>query len=206
MSRSKEEREDNRARFGFWNAVRPKRRPAPKLKVRPVALPPVARSARATRPAVLRTAKQRELSFQPKILKEKSICQTQEMRSRKVRLRLFPAPRPFERVRWRSAAASVFWFSLFTKRIVPSNLNYTNKRTVKKQKIRPSKGEGRIFVYRNVCYLQFSTRTKKRRSAPRVHSSNNKRANKNPPLPYVRNSVSSLVSRVPDPSETTLQI
>ena len=205
MSRSKEEREDNRARFGSWNAVRPKRRPAPKLEVRPVALPPW-REAPGRRGRRFCEPQNNGLSFQPKILKEKSICQTQEMRSRKVRLRLFPAPRPFERVRRRSAAASVFWFSLFTKRTVPSNLNYTNKRTVKKQKIRPSKGEGRIFVYRNVCYLQFSTRTKKRRSAPRVHSSNNKRANKNPPLPYVRNSVSSLVSRVPDPSETTLQI
>ena len=91
----------------------PKRRPAPKLEVRPVALPPW-REAPGRQGRRFCEPQNNGLSFQPKILKEKSICQTQEMRSRKVRLRLFPAPRPSERVRWRSAAASVFWFSLFT--------------------------------------------------------------------------------------------
>ena len=192
MSRSKEEGEDNRARFGFWNAVRPKRRPAPKLEARPVALPRGAKrqgdkAGGSANRKTTRTVVPAENPEGKEYLPNSGDAISKSSAS------------PFP-------GASVFWFSLFTKRTVTSNLNYTNKRTIEKQKIRPSKGEGRIFVYRNVCYLQFSTRTKKRRSAPRVHSSNNKRANKNPPLPYVRNSVSSLVSRVPDPSETTLQI
>ncbi len=201
MSRSKEEREDNRARFGFWNSIS-----SDKTRGSACRPPPVAQSARATRPAVLRTAKQRAVVPTENPEGKEYLPNSGDAIS-KSSASPFPGASAIRTSSMTLGCCIGFLALSFQRKNGRlKTYNTTNKRTIKKQKIRPSKGEGRIFVYRNVCYLQFSTRTKKRRSAPRVHSSNNKRANKNPPLPYVRNSVSSLVSRVPDPSETTLQI
>ena len=67
----------------------PKRRPAPKLEVRPVALPPW-RKAPGRQGRRFCEPQNNGLSFRSKILKEKGTCQTQETRSQKVWLRLPP--------------------------------------------------------------------------------------------------------------------
>ncbi len=91
----------------------PKRRPAPKLEVRPVALPPW-REAPGRQGRRFCEPQNHGLSFRSKILKKRAPAKLRRYDLKKFGFTFFLAPRPFERVRRHSAAASVVRLSLFT--------------------------------------------------------------------------------------------